>query len=272
MIPTPSEEYAGSEVSYLRVLDKIDKKELVNIISRIKECLRLIKGEDFDVYYDPKYLKSLFNSLRDDVGMPQLQNLLVFFNDFKSIQKDCLEEGRIIVNSIPVDSGLLNTFIANDSGYDSLLNKEALNNSDSPIHVECQNGCKYVKVLDCNSVEVYRWMVEHRHPARKLDENYEKHTKHRRIGRKGVIISALTYTKEEVEHFLKKAVVSSSGQKELYFKDNSKGCIIIFFNENLSEPTFHAFEVDIEDSREMEKIHQRGGRELFNRIEETSTL
>lgn len=272
LIPAPSEEYAESDVAYLKILKNTDKEELVNIVRKIKGSFQLIEGDDFEVYYDKKYLKSMSASLSDDVGMPQLRNLLLFFNDFKSIQEMCLEEEEIIVNGITIKSGLLNAFVVNNKGYDSLLNVDALNNMDFPIQVMHQNDCNSVKALECDSVEVYKWMVEHRYPERKLDENYEKHSKNRKRGRRGVIISSLSYTKEELEFFLKRAVGSKSSQKELYFKDKSRNNIIIFFNENLLEPTFHAFEVDVEDTLERSKIYKRGGDDLFKRIEETSKL
>ena len=66
-------------------------------------------------------------------------------------------------------------------------------------------------------------------------------------------IPALTYTEKQLEVFLKRAVVARKGLRELYLKDNAKYKIIIFWDENLENPSYHAMEVAADDGKHSEK-------------------
>jgi hypothetical protein len=114
--------------------------------------------------------------------------------------------------------------------------------------------------------------MRRRTPQRKLDPNYKKHGSKERVGKKGVRISPLTYTEQQLNDFLKRAVVAKKGLRELYFKDKENDKIIIFWNENLEAPTYHALEIAANDAAETQKIFKRGGQALANRIEKTAEL
>ena len=126
--------------------------------------------------------------------------------------------------------------------------------------------------MECKAAEIYLWLVDHRFPTRKLDSNYKKHTENERLGKKGVTISPISYTKTQLEFFLKRALFAGKGARELYFKDNEHDKIIVFWDENLEIPSYHAFEIAADDILEIQKMYKRGGRNLINRIEEASSL
>ncbi len=93
-----------------------------------------------------------------------------------------------------------------------------------------------------------------------------------KLGKKGVKISPISYTKEQLEVFLRKAVSAGKGLRELYYKDNERNKIIVFWDENLESPSYHAFEIDANDLSEIQKMYKRGGRSLINKIERTSKI
>lgn len=276
LIPAIGEEDAGQDIAYLKQLGKIDGEGVLSILRRIVRSLRLVEGEDFEILYDDGHLKQLFRKLKlrkASQEMPPLENLLLFFNDAVSIQQRGAGKTSIAINGMTVDSGLVNAFMEDESTGRVLLNRGALINPEHPIDVISANGEQQrLDPLPCEDADVYLWFVENRTPQRQLDPNYKKHGIKEKTGKGGVKISALSYTEQLLNEFLKRAVVASKALRELYFKDNTKDKIIIFWDENLKTPSYHAMEVAADDAEEIQKIYKRGGSALRKRIEDTSHL
>ena len=265
------EENAWQDFAYLRKLGEVDNDVVISILRQIKRSLRLVEEEDFELIYDERYFKSLLHSANQE--MPQLENLLVFFNDAVSIQQRGIGNTHTTINGMQVNDGLVNAIVEGGMAGETLFNKDALTKPELPIFVEKENGEQLeLSVLPCQDAEVYLWFVENRLPKRMLDPNYEKHGRKVKAGKKGVRVSALTYTEEQLGEFLKRAVVAKKGLRELYFKDNAKNKIVIFWDENLENPSYHAMEVEADDVEEIQKIFKRGGRALSDRIEDSSKL
>ncbi len=276
LIPVVGDGDAGKEIAYLRQLGKIDNEEAISILRRIVQSLKLVKEEDVEVLYDAQYLNRLMcrrTGKSSDQEMPQLENLLVFFNDAVSIQDLGLGLNPVTINGMKIGNGLVNAFVGSGRNEDTLLNKEALTNPERPIEVEDVDGRRLrLSVLTCEATDVYLWLVEKRMPQRRLDPNCKKHRVRKKTGKKGVQISPLTYTEQQLVMFLKRAVVAKKGLRELYFKDSENNKIIIFWDEHLEQPSYHAMEIDANNDEELQKIYKRGGRDLISRIEKTAEL
>lgn len=276
LIPTIGENDAGQDIAYLKQLGIIDGEEALSILRQIVRSLRLVEGEEFETLYDERYLKQLFRQLKKRKAsqeMPHFEDLLLFFNDAVSIQQRGVGKTSIAINGMMVDRGLVNAFVEEESSGKGLLNRDALINPEQPMDVIKANGeHQSLHPLSCEAADVYLWFVENRTPQRKLDPNYKKHVKMEKTGKGGVKISALSYTGQQLDNFLKRAVVARKGLRQLYFKDNTKDKIIIFWDENLKTPSYHAMEVTADDAEEIQKIYKRGGRNLMKRIEDTSIL
>lgn len=280
LIPAIKEDDAGQDIAYLKLLGNVNIDVVVRLLGQIIRSLRLIEGEDVKIIYDKTHLKPLIKIVRTvdeskqaNGEMPQIENLLLFFNDALSIQE--LESGKtkIRVNGMTVDEGLVNAFVESGSDADTLLNKAALNSQVHPIQIESHKGIQLqLDALECDAAEVYLWLVENRKPVRKLDRNYKKHTSHEKLGKRGVKISPISYTEQQLQNFLKRAVVANKGLRELYFKDNAQDKIIVFWDENLKVPSYHAFEIEANDMFEIQKMYKRGGRTLIDRIADTSII
>ena len=269
LIPSVGDEDADPDAAYLKQVGRIDNEETISILKRIVQSMKLVEGEDYEMFYDEKYLKKLLKS--SDKGMPQMSNLLVFFNDAESIQQKEIGNIPLTINGVAVDSGLVNAFVEGEESSKVLINKDALAQPDSPLVVYDLDG-KYLtlNVLRCDSKEVYLWFVENRIPQRVLDSNYKKHGRTVKTGKGGAPISALTYPEEQLTEFLKRAVSANKTSNRLYFKDRKNDKIIIFWDENLANPTFHAMEVDAGNQEEIQKIYKLGGRRLLEIIDITA--
>ena len=269
LIPSVGDEDADPDAAYLKQVGRIDNEETISILKRIVQSMKLVEGEDYEMFYDEKYLKKLLKS--SDKGMPQMSNLLVFFNDAESIQQKGIGNIPLTINGVAVDSGLVNAFVEGEESSKVLINKDALAQPDSPLVVYDSDGkCLKFNVLRCDSKDVYLWFVENRIPQRVLDTNYKKHGRTVKTGKGGAPISALTYPEEQLTEFLKRAVSANKASNRLYFKDRNNDKIIIFWDENLANPTFHAMEVDAGNQEEIQKIYKLGGRRLLEIIDITA--
>lgn len=270
------EEYEVQDVAYLKQLGEIDSEGVLSLLRKIVRGMKLIAEEDFEVLYDERFFKQLFRRrLSEDQvqDMPQLEDLLVFFNDAVSIQQRGVGNAPLSVNGMQVSRGLVNAFVEGGMNGDALVNKDALFIQEQPIDVRVPDGKHFrLNPLPCEAADIYLWFVENRKPQRCLDSSYEKHGRKGRRGKGGAVISSMTYSELQLGAFLKRAVVAKKGLRELYFKDNTKDKIIIFWDENLESPSYHAMEVAADDAEEIQKIYKRGGRKLMERIEESSRL
>lgn len=276
LIPAIEGKDAGQDIAYLKLLGKVDSEGVLSILRQIVWSLRLVEGEDMEALYDERHFNELFRKIKQKKAtqeMPHLENLLLFFNDAVSIQQRGVGNAPKTINGVKVDKGLVNAFVDDDMAGKVLLNRDALINPGQPINVKITDGEQLsLNPLPCEAVDVYLWFVENRTPERTLDPAYDKHGKKEKTGKGGVRISPITYTEQQLDEFLKRAVVARKGLRELYFKDNTKDKIIIFWDENLKNPSYHAMEVDSDDAEEIQKIYKRGGRALKERIDETSSL
>lgn len=276
LIPAVGEQDAAEDIPYLKMIGNVDKNSFIDIFRKINQSQKLIKEEEVVFYYDDNHFKALVNTaktaLSDSQEMPQLENLLVFFDDKKSIQKEKMGLSPIKIYDVEVKNGLLNAFVeGGPDKADALLNQEALNYPNRPLEINKPDGNSVsVKPLCCNQEDVYLWLVSHRNPRRNIDPNANKHKPKVSYGKKGKV-SAITYSIEQLDAFLQKAVPAQKGRRELYYKDVKKDNIIIFWDENRTN-LYHAFETKADDQEEIQKIYQRGKKDLFERIEATAIL
>ena len=266
LIPSVGNDDAGPDAAYLKQVGRIGNEETISILRRIVQSIDLVEGENFEMLYDAKYLKRLLQS--SDPGMPQMSNLLVFFNDAESIQQRGIGNTPLTINGAAVESGLVNAFVEGEEPGKVLINKDALARPDSPI-VACDSEGNRLRleVLKCDCKDLYLWFVDNRIPQRVLDTNYKKHGRTVKVGKGGVSISALTYPEEQLAVFLKRAVSLNKTSNRLFFKDIQNNKIIIFWDENLKNPTYHAMEVDAGNQEVIQMIYRIGGRRLLENID-----
>lgn len=264
----------NAESSYLNTVDIQTADDVTKLLIDIYKNLSYVFYEKFAVKYDNDKLKALIDSAKaKNKGRlyPEALKILALFDKkpFSSFNKASTGANVIVVNGIKVCDGILNNYISNKTSHDVITDPDVLNCDPRSLIVKDLNG-NIIDLRDvfvkCDAEKLYHWFVENRYPERELDFNYKKHTSTQREGSRGVI-SPLTYSKKELEDFLKKAV-GTENAKNLFFKDNTKNKIIVFWNENLANPTYHAYEISVDDEKEIDKIYSKGNRMLIRKIDE----
>ena len=176
LIPAIGGKDAGQDIAYLKQLGKIEREGVLSILRQIVRSLRLVEGEEIETLYDEKHFKQLFRKLKQRKAsqeMPQLENLLLFFNDAVSIQQRGIGKTSIAINGMTVDRGLVNAFVDESSVGKVLLNRGALIDPEQPIDVKREDGERQsLHPLPCEAADVYLWLVENRTPNRQLDPSY----------------------------------------------------------------------------------------------------
>lgn len=198
------------------------------------------------------------------------EHSMVDFEDMKRI--DSLEAMQPIkTDGVEQTGGILCAY-ANygQKGSDALLDSDIFLHPQT-LNVRNSQGEEVsLEIVACNPGELYKWLAQHRNPKRLLTENYEKHTKNEKDV-DGKRVSALTYSREEAEELLQWAVGEKSHNRR-YFMDMKRKRLLIFWNQKEANPTFHAYDVDIDDAEETQKMWKECGREIVNRIKTVSNL
>lgn len=263
-IITSNDTYEDEHV-YLKSLDR-DPRDFLK--ETFETFLHLYTHEDFTTYYDQRRLAALLKAAKVANGgqyteAHKLLNTLAK-REFNDYSPKCKNTNTISVNDVPVAHGILNAYIELSTQYDTLVNPLSLQCEPIYLRILDNNAIEHqVSCIHCDRLSLHTWFVTNRTPKRVLDTNYDKHHNEEREGKHGVI-SALTYNTTEIESLMHQAIKHA---KNLYLKDNRKEKLIIFWSENLEMPTYHAYEVSIDNKAEIDKIYKKGHRELYHLID-----
>ena len=165
LIPAVNDIDAGEDIAYLKLLGDVDASKVIDIFKEIKKSIKYVKEDDLEIVFDQNHLNGIIKSLKENRQkgkssdeMPQLENLLQFLNDSYSIQDLKVGKNPVKVNGMAISQGLVNAFV-DDQSYNTLLNKDALNNPQHPIEVELQEGLYHLSPLSCDPADVYLWQI-----------------------------------------------------------------------------------------------------------------
>lgn len=259
LIPALTNEDAGEDTAYLKVLQTATDENVIDVFKSIVESQKLISEEDIDYFFDKKYFDDLYkivkakqNESKKNRKRPSdLAPLLSLLDNIKNYPDDKHGNTPIFINGKIVEKGLVNAYCeyATDNNV-VLVNNDALAESDKPLKISTdidnpQRVYEELKVYPCEKDKMYVWLSKNRLPKRIYDTEYEKHSGKVKSGKKGKTISAMTYSDGEAEHLLQWALRANKvGNTELYLLDIEKHKLIIFYDEHLEAPTFHGHEID----------------------------
>lgn len=260
---------ANPELSFLKVLNPKSSDDVTQYLCAIYQAFSYVDYESFQTFYNQNRLNELIDEakrLAPNRKYPEVIKVLKLF-DKKPFTAYSKEENisALNINGTEIADGIIHRYLC-AKGQHVLVDADALVCDLRSMQVMDKDGrSQQLSVIVCNALELYNWFVDNRDPQRILDVNYKKHANAPRNGYRGVI-SPLTYSKQEAEHFLKKAVGAESA-KNLFFKDAQNNKIIVFWNENLQHvPTYHAYEITANDEKEIDKIYRKGGRSLVDKL------
>lgn len=256
------------EHAYLKVLGENTKsQEFERILTSVAAAFNWVEGEEFVLYYDHDRFQELFENCSPEVQKqrPSPVQLLSILSQMTKIPDKMPE---ITANHICFIKGILYGYV-NLMG-EALVDHDALVDRDH-IELKDEKGDSVkLAFIDCQRERLFQWFVKNRTPQRLIDPNYAKHgILEKREGKE--MISARSYTNEEYQDMLTWAI-GAPGSRKKYFMDLEKGRLVIFWNENLKVPTFHFYDVDINNSGENAKMWHEGGRSLVEQIKNVAAL
>lgn len=268
------------EQIYLKVVPKWTEDMIIKLSEAVSTMIDINDHELFDKIYDQNKYNDVREMAKDinkhEKKRPSIVNRLdTAFRNFVHYEDiDFLDYSTIIkCDNVELENTILNAYV-NEQDRDSvtLIDADALSIKMPKSNIINSNGNTVrTNVLDCDDKNLYLWFVEHRNPKREIDNNYKKHSPNSRMGKKGVRISPLTYDKKQTKQFMHKAVGSPDDRKNLFYLDNEKNAILVFWDEGiLNAPTFHAYQISADDKKEIQKIYKKGSTSLLKKIEKVS--
>lgn len=292
LIPALTEANAGEDIAYLKVLQTVTETNVIDIFKSIIESQRLISEEDVDYFFDKRLFDDLYKTVKIQQNTEKknkrrpsaLAPLLLFLDNFKNFPDTKYGNNSIIINGKKVEKGLVNAYC--EYGKDNnvvLVNTDALNKADRPLKVSTdvdnpQRNYTVVEVYPCDKEKLYIWLCKNRQPKRIYDNAYEKHSSKVKRGKKGKVVSAMTYSDKESECLLQWAIRACKvGHTEAYLLDVENHKLIIFYDERLETPTFHGHEIDESNEESWmtawTRIRERGkGTKLDKRIKNVADI
>lgn len=268
VLPIANDNAMDEERAYLDVLDPATKpQKFVEILKNVVTAFSWTKGEEFVLYYDHTRFQDLYKKCPAEVQeqRPSPVQLLGILSQMTKIP----EKMPIInANFVPLGFGVLYGYV-NLKGevlvdHKALVNRDYLNVKDKD-----SNSVK-LEIIDCERREVVKWFVKNRNPKRAIDANYAKHGSQEK-GEDKEVISGRSYTDDEYQAMLHWAVGNPDCRRK-YFMDKKRGRLVIFWDENLKTPTYHYYDVDINDAGEIAKMRQDCDGELVKQIEGVSAI
>lgn len=255
ILPIASTESSDIEAALLKTTEDFD-------FSKIISQTRILNEENAILYYDVNKFNNLISMLKgeNDVDYPaRVKFIRKEINDWEEIDP-FYDTPIIIADNIKIDKGIACAFC-----NDKAKNKVLVDTGDFIIKGTLLNS---YSIIDCLDSELFTWLAKNREPKRIYDKNYEKHSKSAKKSGKG-IISPINYKEDDVEEKLQWAVGEENGRMFLY--DLAKKKILVFWFENV-EHFYHAFNIDDDNKKEINKIWKQGGRPLVNKIQRIAEI
>ena len=264
----------NKDYSQINAMTSITQDDFIALVRKMRQISLLVVGEynaekkNLGLYYAKEMLTNIYKILKeqnqDKDKTFEMGKLLMFFNDFDDVKPSEDSAFNASHTDLEPHADLIYAYLQNQK-TSALADVNGLKNPDSGIRIEYQGKWITLTVFK-TSTDLYKWLIEHRTPQRKYDFNYRKHGKTAREKRYGPTISPVTYSKDDLKKFLKKAVGTNLKHDELYYYDKPHRKYVIFFDENTSDNLYHAFEFPQNSNKEVEKIWERGKRDLMERI------
>lgn len=245
---------------YIHFNGNINAKWVQNLMA----TMAMIDHEPLEGYYDLEFFKDIYKVLKktDENAATHFMQLL---QDWYSVNSN--SAGMIyMMDGHQVNDKIMQDYLANVGPDNALIDVEALTTNKVIDTTGHKMDFEHLYILPNIGEEVYSWFVIHRSPQRKLDANYKKHTSKPHLGKKGKMVSPSSYNLKDLRTYLYRAVADG---KQLYYFVPADKRIVKYFEENLSEPTYHAFDFSSTDEDELNKMeNQRGTLIKMNRVAE----
>jgi hypothetical protein len=264
VLPLISVVEQDEECVYLKVVDADSSKDVfVTILKHLIEAFDWTKGESFDLYYDHQRFLELYKKSGLE-SVKQIPSPLQLLGGLCQLTKIPRQMAAILVNRVSLTHGILCYHASKVSEGGALIDHNAIRNKEYLEVFDSNGNSVSHEIIDCNRDALYKWFVSNRFPARIIDTSYKKHgAKPIQVG--SHLVSGRSYKDEEYSIMLQWAVGNNASRRK-YYMDFKKGRLVIFWNENLAVPTYHCYDVDINDPEENSKMMKDCNRSLIDQI------
>ena len=266
VLPIVDDVFSDEESCCLKTLDSSAAGDyFVDLIRCLYKVLAWgQKYEEFNVYRDRARFKELYKQSEDKGQRPVILPLLTELPELK----DMPDSMHVIkINNVTLQKGILCSYINNaNSNTDVMIDHGGLLCDLRQLNINNASGKKVdCIVIKCERAEIYKWFVDNRNPPRKYDPEYDKHNGHVHIAKGGEPVSKCTYNVSDCQNMLKRAI-GSNAHKRKYFMDCDRNRLILFMDEGFNPPTFHCFDVDIDDPEEIAKMQKDCGKDIIEQL------
>ncbi len=269
VLPLADSTTADEEAVYLRSLRKDNpQQDFLNLIRELVEAFRFVKEETFNVYYDHERFIELYKFSSTPNHKKERPNVTALLNLLPAMKKiDSLALGHTIkVDDVEQTSGILKAYVnCAHKETDVLLDSKILLHPQKLRVLDYQGGEVDLKLVPSVPIELFYWFVRNRSPKRILTQDYKKHSKKEKEV-DGKRVSALTYSYNEAEELLHWAI-GKIRHNRCYFIDVKKRRLLIFWSQNEPVPTFHFYDVEMSDEKEIQKMWKDCGRDIVSKIQ-----
>lgn len=268
VLPIANDKAMDEECAYLKTISEdASQDEFEAVLKRAVAAFGWARGEEYVLYYDPVRFKDLYKRCSIDVQKqnPSQLQLLNSLCKFTALPPKLSE---VRVDYVSLNHGIICGYV--DLSGDVLVDHDAMLRREHLNVIDQDGKVVPLVIIGCNREEVFKWFVHNRRPERKIDPNYQKHSSHQK-GEGKEVISPCTYSDEEYMSMLPWAV-GGPGCRRKYYMDRKKGRLVIFWNENLEIPTYHYYDVPIDDPSENAKMLRECGRDIIEQIKMVSNI
>lgn len=281
LLPISIQDKQSLETVYLRIEEEWSLDKVRKLADSIRKTMTLCDHEDMLHVYDQRKYLAIRNSIKEQTdesskrpsAIELLDGSLKNFQHYENVTGVDIKT-PVKVNRVEMTDTIMNAF-ANSQNMDIvvLVDADALNvASDTlPLENSLRNAVGFTCV-QCTPAELYNWIVANRAVKREYDSNYKKHPKEAQWGKKGVVISPMTYSITDAQDLLDKAVGSKGDKKNLFRLDASRNMLVVFWDENLTPPKYHGYEIPFDEKKTLQVLYNKNDKDLLDKIILSSTL
>ena len=269
-LPIAKEDDYDDELVYLKAIEVSNPPtEFEKLLKRLINSFEWAKVEQLILFYDQKRFSDIYKRCNKEYlsQNPSPVQLLSFLTQFTPIPS---EMPQVHVNDVPFTYGIICGYINMNNNRGALVDCDALRDRHHLRATDSEGNCVTINVINCKREDIFIWFVSNRQPTRQIDPNYKKHGNKAKIVN-NVVISGRSYSDDEYLDMLQWAV-GEGGNRRKYFIDVKKDRLVIFWNENLKNPTFHYYDVDIHNKDEYSKMLKECSKSVVDQIVHVGSL
>ncbi len=270
VLPIIDNNSPDEESCCLKTLNSSEAAEYFeDLIKNLHKAFKWVgRFETFKLFHDHAFIE--LQKKNEAKGQrPEILPLMTELPQLEDMPK--ATHGVKIYNNVQLQKGIVCSYVNNaNKSFDAMIDHNGLLCDVQQLNIKdaLKQDVKCV-VVQCDCDELFKWFVDHRDPARQFHPNPKHNGKQKT--QKGSPVSTCHYKATACRNMLKWAIGIDSHSRK-YFLDYDNRRLVIFMDENLPSPTFHCFDVDINDEDENAKMKKDCGKDILEQLNDIFNL